>query len=52
MVWGVEFTDEFERWWGTLHAAEQDAIDVVVGLLETRGPQLSFPHSRHSVRRG
>jgi len=43
--WEVEFTDEFEAWWGTLEHDEQDAIDVVVGLLEERGPRLSFPHS-------
>jgi hypothetical protein len=45
MAWEVEFTDEFERWWVTLDGEEQDAIDVVVGLLEEKGPQLSFPHS-------
>ena len=33
MPWEVEFTDEFEGWWDTLDGEEQDAIDVVVGLL-------------------
>jgi len=41
--WDVEFTDEFEKWWDTLDADTQDAIDVVVGLLEQKGPDLRFP---------
>ena len=45
MAWEVEFTDEFARWWHTLDGEEQDAIDVVVGLLEEKGPQLPFPQS-------
>jgi len=45
MAWEVEFTDEFEGWWVTLDSEEQDAIDVVVGLLEEKGPQLSFPQT-------
>lgn len=45
MAWEVEFTDGFGMWWRTLDGEEQDAIDVVVGLLEERGPQLAFPRS-------
>lgn len=45
MAWEVEFTDEFGEWWETLSADEQDEIDVVVGLLEGKGPQLPFPYS-------
>ena len=45
MAWEVEFTDEFGSWWETLDGEEQDAIDVVVGLLEEKGPQLAFPQS-------
>ena len=45
MKWDVEYTDEFEAWWESLHEAEQDSIDVIVGLLEQFGPQLGFPHS-------
>jgi len=45
MAWPVEFTDEFEGWWDTLDGEEQDAIDVVVGLLEEQGAQLSFPQT-------
>ena len=45
MAWDVEYTDEFEEWWVTLDGEEQDAIDIVVGLLEEKGPQLPFPQS-------
>lgn len=45
MAWDVEFTDEIERWWRSLDVEGQDAVDVVVGLLEARGPQLQFPQS-------
>jgi hypothetical protein len=44
-AWDVECTDEFERWWLDLSAAEQDSITASVGLLEQRGPDLPFPHS-------
>jgi hypothetical protein len=44
-AWEVEFTDEFGEWWDTLSAEEQDAIDVVVGLLEEKGAHLPFPQS-------
>lgn len=45
MSWHVEYTDEFGSWWETLSEGEQDAIDVVVRLLEERGPQLGYPYS-------
>ena len=45
MAWAVEYTDEFEDWWITLTGEEQDSIDVVVSLLEIKGPNLSFPYS-------
>ena len=45
MAWEVEYTDEFGEWWYTLSKGEQDSIDVVVGLLEEKGPVLSSPHS-------
>jgi len=44
-VWPVEYTNEFHTWWEDLTAAQQDALDSVVGLLEARGPQLGFPYS-------
>lgn len=40
----VEFTDEFENWWNSLDADEQVSVATVVGLLETYGTQLRFPH--------
>lgn len=45
MSWNVEFTDEFGAWWSDLSEAEQDDIDAVVGLLESKGPALPFPYS-------
>jgi hypothetical protein len=45
MAWEVEYTDEFEKWWNGLHAETQNAVDVSVGLLEEKGPQLPFPYS-------
>lgn len=43
--WDVEYTSQFGVWWETLTEDEQDAIDVVVRLLEERGPQLGYPYS-------
>ncbi len=45
----VEYTDELGQWWETLNEGEQDAIDVVVRLLEARGPQLGYPYSTDVV---
>lgn len=54
MAWEVEYTNEFERWWLTLDADAQDSIDVVVRVLEERGPGLPFPLSSgvHGSRHG
>ena len=45
MAWNVEYTNEFEQWWVCLSEEEQASVAASVGLLELRGPQLSFPHS-------
>jgi hypothetical protein len=45
VAWEVEFTDEFEAWWGTLSEDEQEVINAKVDLLEERGPALSRPHA-------
>ena len=42
-MWDVEFTDQFEAWWDTLRAEEQQSIDAAVRLLEQRGPGLGRP---------
>ena len=42
-MWDVEFTDQFEAWWDTLNAEEQQSIDAAVRLLEQRGPGLGRP---------
>lgn len=43
--WLVEYTNEFEDWWGILTEAEQDSVAVKVTLLEMHGTTLGFPHS-------
>jgi hypothetical protein len=54
MEWAVEFTTEFERWWDSLTAEEQEDVAASVNLLRITGPSLSRPHadtlknSRHS----
>jgi hypothetical protein len=45
MAWAVEYTNQFEEWWNTLDVAMQNAIDIAVGVLEQRGPDLPFPFS-------
>jgi len=53
-AWDVEYTDEFEAWWGGLQVEEQRAITAAVELLERDGPALGRPivdtvkASRHS----
>jgi hypothetical protein len=43
MGWGVEYTDEFERWWLDLTEDEQDGIIAAVAHLERLGPGLGRP---------
>jgi hypothetical protein len=45
MVWDIEFTNEFEKWWEKLTLSEQEELAKSVGLLEELGPTLGFPHS-------
>ncbi len=54
MSWDVEYTDEFEEWWGSLSEQEQVSVAASVGLLEERGPSLGHPHSSgiHGSRHG
>jgi len=49
MVWEVEFTDEFERWWDSLSVYEQRSVAVGVRLLEGKGSTLSYPYSSNIV---
>jgi hypothetical protein len=42
-MWDVEVTDEFDRWYGGLAEAEQDAVNAAVDLLAERGPSLRRP---------
>jgi len=36
MAYEVEFTEEFEQWWNSLDADEQESVDFSVRLLEAR----------------
>jgi hypothetical protein len=45
MKWIIEYTDEFEGWWGKIVSDDRKAVDASVILLETYGPSLPFPHS-------
>ncbi len=42
-MWKVEFTEEFETWWVTLNAEEQESVAASVGLVEQLGPNLPRP---------
>src|SRR5258708_17323425 len=43
--WQVEYTNEFDAWWGKLSEDEQVVIAAKVELLEKHGPSLPRPHS-------
>jgi hypothetical protein len=45
MTWEIEYTDDFGIWWEGLDESEQVSVDVSVGLLEEKGPDLGYPHS-------
>jgi hypothetical protein len=47
MACEVEYTDEFETWWNDLTLDEQRSVAHGVGLLETQGIALGYPHSSH-----
>lgn len=39
----VEYTDEFEAWWGRLSVVEQIAVEARVDVLAHEGPTLGRP---------
>ncbi|MDP9409674.1 MAG: type II toxin-antitoxin system RelE/ParE family toxin [Actinomycetota bacterium] len=43
MTWEVEYTDEFEDWWGGLDEDEQERVTAAVEVLEEHGPALGRP---------
>ncbi len=45
MVWEVEYTNEFEKWWNKLSIEEQKDVAVGVGLLGQRGTRLGYPYT-------
>jgi hypothetical protein len=44
MACEVEFTIEFEEWWNSLDADEQDSVNFSVRLLQEIGIHLRRPH--------
>ena len=42
-MWEVEYTDEFEQWWGSLSEEEQESIAHDVEILRAVGPMLGRP---------
>lgn len=44
-MWEVEYTNEFEEWWHSLDADEQESLAADVGALQAVGPQLGFPRT-------
>jgi hypothetical protein len=45
MAWRVETSEEFDAWWAELDERSQDALAVVIGLLQRDGPQLPRPYA-------
>jgi len=45
LEWSVESMAEFDEWWESLDEEAQDAVDVVIGMLEEVGPRVPFPYS-------
>lgn len=43
MSWEVEVTDQFERWWDSLTAEQQDVVEARVSQLAHLGPDLGRP---------
>jgi hypothetical protein len=45
VVWNVEYTDEFGRWWETLTLGQQASLEASIRLLERAGPRLTRPYA-------
>jgi hypothetical protein len=45
VAWEIEGTMEFEEWYASLDAAEQEAINASIDLLIESGPALGLPHA-------
>lgn len=43
MRWGTEWTDEFNEWWETLTASEQEKVGSQIAVLERIGPSTTRP---------
>lgn len=47
MAWDIEFTEQFEEWWESLTAEQQEALDDRISLLAESGPGLGRPVVGH-----
>lgn len=45
MTFEIEFTAQFEGWWNSLNADEQESVGFSVRLLQEHGPELKRPHA-------
>ncbi len=45
LMWNVEITDEYERWFHSLDDGEQVSVAQSIALLEATGPSLGRPHA-------
>jgi hypothetical protein len=43
VAWEIEYTEEFETWWESLSADDQERVRAAVEILETAGPALGRP---------
>ena len=43
MAWEIEFTDQFEAWFGILNEDEQESVVIAVEILQDEGPGLGRP---------
>src|SRR3954462_12480809 len=43
MRWRIEWTDEFDDWWGTQSESTQEAVVGAVSFLEEEGPNAGRP---------
>ena len=43
MAWEIEYTDQFEAWFGMLNEDEQESVVIAVEILQDQGPGLGRP---------
>jgi hypothetical protein len=43
LAWEIQFTDQFEEWWGAITPEQQAAVAAAVEVLQDTGPGLGRP---------